>query len=67
MYTLNDMESGVLRSNRKAVGGIRRPFSRNDPRCVCVCLCVCVCVSVCVCVYCVSVCLFVCVCERVCV
>ena len=32
VYTLNDIESGVLRVNRKPVGAFRRPFGRNDPR-----------------------------------
>ena len=33
VYTLNDIESGVLRSNRKPVGAFKRPFSKDDPRC----------------------------------
>ena len=32
MYSLNDMENGVLRANRKPVAALRRPFSQNDPR-----------------------------------
>ncbi|XP_041359052.1 uncharacterized protein LOC121375589 [Gigantopelta aegis] len=31
-YSLQDIENGVLRSNRKGVGMIRRPFSSSDPR-----------------------------------
>ena len=34
VFTLNDIESGVLRSNRKPVGAFRRPFSKDDPRSV---------------------------------
>ncbi len=32
VYTLNDIESGVLRANRKPVGAFKRPFSNDDPR-----------------------------------
>ncbi|XP_032229397.2 uncharacterized protein LOC5505107 [Nematostella vectensis] len=32
VYCLNDIENGVLRSNRRAIGAIRRPFSKKDPR-----------------------------------
>ena len=32
VYSLNDMENGVLRANRKPVGAIKRPFSGEDPR-----------------------------------
>jgi hypothetical protein len=32
VYSLNDMESGVLRANRKPVAALRRPFPANDPR-----------------------------------
>lgn len=31
-YSLNDMENGVLRANRKPVAALRRPFSSHDPR-----------------------------------
>ncbi|XP_031549993.1 uncharacterized protein LOC116287451 [Actinia tenebrosa] len=31
-YSLNDIENGILRSNRRAIGAIRRPFAKNDPR-----------------------------------
>ena len=32
VFSLNDIESGVLRSNRKPIGAIKRPFSSQDPR-----------------------------------
>ncbi|XP_057708169.1 uncharacterized protein zgc:152951 isoform X2 [Corythoichthys intestinalis] len=32
VYTLQDIENGVLRGNRKGVGQLRRPFSKTDPR-----------------------------------
>ena len=32
VYSLNDMENGVLRANRKPLGALRRPFSRSDMR-----------------------------------
>ena len=32
MYSLHDIESGVLRANRKAVATFFRPFSNGDPR-----------------------------------
>ena len=32
MYSLNDIESGVLRSNRKPIAAFRRPFSSSDSR-----------------------------------
>lgn len=32
MYSLNEIENGVLRSNRRAIGALRRPFGKNDPR-----------------------------------
>ena len=32
VFSLNDIESGVLRSNRKPVVAFRRPFSNQDPR-----------------------------------
>ena len=32
VYSLNDIESGVLRANRKPVAALKRPFSRSDPR-----------------------------------
>ncbi len=32
VYTLNDIESGILRANRKPVGAFKRPFSKDDPR-----------------------------------
>ena len=32
VFTLNDIENGVLRSNRKPIGAFKRPFSRDDPR-----------------------------------
>ena len=31
-YSLQDIENGVLRSNRKGVGMFTRPFSKSDPR-----------------------------------
>lgn len=31
-YSLQDIENGVLRSNRKALGALRKPFSNGDPR-----------------------------------
>jgi hypothetical protein len=31
-YSLNDLENGVLRSNRKPPANFRRPFSSSDPR-----------------------------------
>ena len=31
-YSLQDIENGVLRANRKGVGMIMRPFGKNDPR-----------------------------------
>ena len=31
-YSLQDIENGVLRSNRKGVGMLKKPFSKNDPR-----------------------------------
>ncbi|XP_070191162.1 uncharacterized protein [Littorina saxatilis] len=31
-YSLQDMENGVLRANRKGVGMLSRPFSKSDPR-----------------------------------
>ena len=34
VFTLNDIESGVLRSNRKPVGAFKRPFPKDDPRSV---------------------------------
>ncbi|ROL54903.1 Glutaredoxin-2 [Anabarilius grahami] len=32
VFTLQDIENGVLRGNRKGVAQILKPFSRNDPR-----------------------------------
>ncbi|XP_038057106.1 uncharacterized protein LOC119728784 isoform X2 [Patiria miniata] len=32
IYSLQDIENGVLRSNRKGIGQFSRPFSKNDPR-----------------------------------
>lgn len=32
VFTLNDIENGVLRSNRKPVGVFKKPFSSHDPR-----------------------------------
>jgi hypothetical protein len=32
MYSLHDIESGILRANRKAVASFFRPFSKHDPR-----------------------------------
>lgn len=32
LYSLNDMENGVLRANRKPIGSLSKPFSRSDPR-----------------------------------
>lgn len=32
VFTLQDIENGVLRGNRKGVAQLRRPFSRTDPR-----------------------------------
>ncbi|PIK52649.1 hypothetical protein BSL78_10465 [Apostichopus japonicus] len=31
-YSLQDIENGILRSNRKAVGALSLPFKKNDPR-----------------------------------
>ncbi|XP_070194487.1 uncharacterized protein [Littorina saxatilis] len=31
-YSLQDIENGVLRANRKGVGMLTKPFSKNDPR-----------------------------------
>ncbi|XP_068755580.1 uncharacterized protein [Montipora capricornis] len=31
-FSLNEIENGVLRSNRKAIGAVTRPFSKSDPR-----------------------------------
>jgi GH15 family glucan-1,4-alpha-glucosidase len=31
-FTPDDIEHGILRANRRAPRGIRRPFSKNDPR-----------------------------------
>ncbi|KAL0963560.1 hypothetical protein UPYG_G00307990 [Umbra pygmaea] len=32
VFTLQDIENGVLRGNRKGVAQLLRPFSKNDPR-----------------------------------
>ena len=32
VFSLNEIENGILRSNRKPIGSLRKPFSRNDPR-----------------------------------
>ena len=32
VFSLNDIESGILRANRKPIGAIKRPFSPDDPR-----------------------------------
>uniref|UniRef100_UPI00398F1E15 uncharacterized protein isoform X4 n=1 Tax=Pristiophorus japonicus TaxID=55135 RepID=UPI00398F1E15 len=32
VYTLQDIENGVLRGNRKGIGQIIKPFSKGDPR-----------------------------------
>ena len=32
MYSLQDIENGVLRANRKGIGQFRRPFGSKDPR-----------------------------------
>ncbi|KAG1945411.1 uncharacterized protein zgc:152951 isoform X2 [Pimephales promelas] len=32
VFTLQDIENGVLRGNRKGVAQIMKPFSKNDPR-----------------------------------
>jgi len=32
VYSLNDIENGILRSNRKPVAAFRRPFSNSDIR-----------------------------------
>ncbi|XP_033644944.1 uncharacterized protein LOC117304534 [Asterias rubens] len=32
IYSLQDIENGVLRSNRKGIGQFSRPFSKSDPR-----------------------------------
>ncbi|XP_061697698.1 uncharacterized protein zgc:152951 isoform X2 [Syngnathoides biaculeatus] len=32
VFTLQDIENGVLRGNRKGVAQLRRPFSKTDPR-----------------------------------
>lgn len=31
-FALNEIENGVLRSNRKAIGAVTKPFSKNDAR-----------------------------------
>ncbi|XP_019850198.1 PREDICTED: uncharacterized protein LOC100634227 isoform X2 [Amphimedon queenslandica] len=31
-FSLNDIESGILRANRRPVATFKRPFSRHDPR-----------------------------------
>ena len=31
-FTLNEIENGVLRSNRKPIGALSKPFSKNDLR-----------------------------------
>lgn len=31
-YSLQDIENGVLRGNKKGVGMIMRPFGKSDPR-----------------------------------
>lgn len=32
VFSLQDIENGVLRGNRKGVAQILRPFSKSDPR-----------------------------------
>lgn len=32
VFTLQDIENGVLRGNRKGVAQLLKPFSKNDPR-----------------------------------
>ncbi|XP_071495825.1 uncharacterized protein, partial [Diadema antillarum] len=32
LYSLNDIENGVLRANRKPIGALSKPFSKGDPR-----------------------------------
>lgn len=32
MFTLQDIENGVLRGNRKGVAQLLKPFSKTDPR-----------------------------------
>lgn len=32
VFTLQDIENGVLRGNRKGVAQLLRPFSKTDPR-----------------------------------
>lgn len=32
VFTLQDIENGVLRGNRKGIAQLRRPFSKTDPR-----------------------------------
>lgn len=32
MFTLQDIENGVLRGNRKGMAQLLRPFSKTDPR-----------------------------------
>ncbi|CAM9100045.1 unnamed protein product [Lampetra planeri] len=32
VFTLQDIENGVLRGNRKGIAQLRRPFSKSDPR-----------------------------------
>lgn len=31
-YSLNDIENGILRANRKPIGSLRKPFPKGDPR-----------------------------------
>lgn len=32
VFTLQDIENGVLRGNRKGIAQLLRPFSKTDPR-----------------------------------
>lgn len=37
VFTLQDIENGVLRGNRKGVAQLLKPFSKNDPRLKVIC------------------------------
>lgn len=32
LYSLQDIENGILRGNKKGVGMFKKPFSTDDPR-----------------------------------
>lgn len=39
VFTLQDIENGVLRGNRKGIAQLLKPFSKNDPRLKVTCIC----------------------------